>query len=85
LGSFFMETFTSQPRIGGRNWSSTSTAEPSRIRDKVTWTSARVRAGFVLVKFGAKDLEAAREWLGSMIRKEGSIAREFGEEALFCL
>lgn len=85
LGSYFMETFTSQPRIGGRNWSSTSTAEPSRIQDKVTWTSARVRAGFVLVKFGAKDLEAAREWLGSMIRKEGSIAREFGEEALFCL
>lgn len=85
LGSFFMETFTSQPRIGGRNWSSVSTAEPSRIQDKVTWTSARVRAGFVLVKFGAKDLEAAREWLGSMVRKEGSIAREFGEEALFCL
>lgn len=85
LGSFFMETFTSQPRIGGRNWSSTSTLEPSRMQDKVTWTSARVRAGFVLIKFGAKDLEAAREWLGSMIRKEGSIAREFGEEALFCL
>ncbi|EEA29011.1 hypothetical protein TMatcc_002629 [Talaromyces marneffei ATCC 18224] len=85
LGSFFMESFTSQPRLGGRNWSSTSTTEPSRAQDKVTWTSARVRAGFVLVKFGAKDLETAREWLGGMIRQEGSIAREFGEEALFCL
>lgn len=85
LGSMFMETFTSQPRIGGRNWSSTSSAEPSIIQDKVTWTAARVRAGFVLVKFGAKDLEAAREWLGGVIRKEGSIAQEFGEEALFCL
>ncbi|RAO70775.1 uncharacterized protein BHQ10_006787 [Talaromyces amestolkiae] len=85
LGSFFMETFTSQPRIGGRNWSSVTTAEPSSIQDKVTWTAARVRAGFVLVKFGAKDLEAAREWIGSVIREEGSIAREFGEEALFCI
>ncbi|EED12896.1 urease accessory protein UreD [Talaromyces stipitatus ATCC 10500] len=83
LRSYFMEGFTSLPRIGGRNWSSTSTtAELSNIQDKVTWTSARVRAGFVLVKFGAKDVEAAREWLGDMIRKEGSIAREFGEEAL---
>ena len=80
-----MESFTSQPRIGGRNWSSASTVEPSRNQDEVIWTSARVRAGFVLVKFGAKDLEAAREWLGGMLRKEGSIAREFGEEALFCV
>jgi urease accessory protein len=86
LGAFFMDAFTSQPRIGGRNWSSTSAAiEPSKNEDKVTWTAARVRAGFVLVKFGAVDLEAAREWLGNLIRKEGSIAREFGEEALFCL
>ncbi|OKL57579.1 hypothetical protein UA08_07013 [Talaromyces atroroseus] len=86
LGAFFMDTFSSQPRIGGRNWSSTSAAtEPSKNQDKVTWTAARVRAGFVLVKFGAMDLEAAREWLGNVIRKEGSIAREFGEEALFCL
>ncbi|KAL1969701.1 hypothetical protein VTN77DRAFT_8254 [Rasamsonia byssochlamydoides] len=87
LGSFFMETFASQPRIGGRNWSSSSSSTssvPSK-HDKVTWTAARVRAGFVLVKFGAKDFETAQSWLGQLIREEGSVVREFGEEALFCL
>jgi urease accessory protein len=87
LGSYFIETFASQPRIGGRNWSSspsTTSSVPSK-HDNVTWTAARVRAGFVLVKFGAKDFETAREWLGQFIREEGSVVREFGEEALFCL
>ena len=54
-------------------------------RSEVTWTAARVRAGFVLVKFGAKDFETAKDWLGGLLREEGSIIREFGEEALFCL
>lgn len=86
LGSFFIQTFASQPRIGGRNWSSStsSVAEP-KSTDDVLWTAARIRAGFVLVKFGAKDHETAREWLGGIIRGEGTITREFGEEALFCL
>jgi urease accessory protein len=85
LGSFFMTSFGSQPRIGGRNWSATKTAaEPSK-QSQVTWTAARIRADFVLVKFGAKDFEAARDWLGTIIREEGSIEREFGEEALLCL
>jgi urease accessory protein len=39
----------------------------------------------VLVKFGAKDFETAKDWLGGLLREEGSIIREFGEEALFCL
>ncbi|KAJ9221279.1 hypothetical protein DTO271D3_7643 [Paecilomyces variotii] len=89
LASFIMEAFTSQPRIGGRNWSSSATDDrPPETKVQqydVTWTAARVRAGFVLVKFGAKDFETARDWLGSIIREEGSIIREFGEEALFCL
>lgn len=87
LGSFFMEEFASQPRIGGRNWSSSSssTASVPSKHDKVTWTAARVRGGFVLVKFGAKDFETAQGWLGQLIRGEGSVIREFGEEALFCL
>ena len=87
LGSYFMELFASQPRIGGRNWSSPSSStlsNPSK-HDKVTWTAARVRADFVLVKFGAKDFETAQKWLGQLIRDEGSVVREFGEEALFCL
>ncbi|EGE05784.1 urease accessory protein UreD [Trichophyton equinum CBS 127.97] len=105
LADFFMEAFTSQPRIGGQNWSSSSTyypshtnehvnnnekydnhddtTEPAEMRHRnVTWTAARVRNGFVLVKFGAPDFENARDWLGHMLRAEGSIQREFGEEAL---
>lgn len=89
LGAFFMHQFTSQPRIGSRNWSASapsSAPEPSlSTKGDVTWTAARVRAGFVLVKFGAKDFETAKHWLGSMLREEGSVVREFGEEALFCL
>ncbi|KAH8696664.1 UreD urease accessory protein-domain-containing protein [Talaromyces proteolyticus] len=87
LGSFIMNMFTSQPRIGGRNWSSApaDASVASVKQSQVVWTAARVRAGFVLVKFGAKDFETAREWLGQLIREEGSIAREFGEEALICL
>lgn len=89
LGTYLMHQFTSQPRIGSRNWSSTapsSAPEPSlSTKGDVTWTAARVRAGFVLVKFGAKDFETAKLWLGGLLREEGTIAREFGEEALFCL
>ncbi|KAJ5497258.1 Urease accessory protein UreD [Penicillium fimorum] len=89
LGSFMLSQFQSQPRIGSRNWSDhapSSVSEPS-ISNKgdVTWTAARVRAGFVLVKFGAKDFETAKHWLGGLIREEGSVIREFGEEALCCL
>lgn len=89
LGSFLIEQFTSQPRIGSRNWSSSAPSsapeDSATARGDVTWTAARVRAGFVLVKFGAKDFETAKHWLGGLLREEGSIVREFGEEALFCL
>jgi urease accessory protein len=44
-----------------------------------------VRGGFVLVKFGAADFETAKDWLGGALREEGSVANEFGEEALSCL
>lgn len=89
LGAFLLHQFQSQPRIGSRNWSDhvpSSVPEPSLSHQgDVTWTAARVRAGFVLVKFGAKDFETAKHWLGGLIREEGSVIREFGEEALFCL
>ncbi|KAJ5457994.1 Urease accessory protein UreD [Penicillium sp. IBT 31633x] len=89
LGSFMLHQFQSQPRIGSRNWSdhaSSSVPEPSISQQgDVTWTAARVRAGFVLVKFGTKDFETAKHWLGGLLREEGSVVREFGEEALFCL
>lgn len=97
LASFFLEEFGRMPRIGGKTW--TSQAEispPSRSEEKrarrlaqektdgVLWTAASVR-GFVLVKFGATEVEGARRWLGHMIRNEGSIEREFGSQALLCL
>ena len=89
LGSFMLKQFQTQPRIGSRNWSDhapSSVPEPSiSHKGDVTWTAARVRAGFVLVKFGAKDFETAKHWLGGLIREEGSVIREFGEEALCCL
>lgn len=83
LASFFMQEFTSQPRIGGRNWSSEEpTTKAPRAHDGVLWTAARVRTDFVLIKFGAPDFESAKEWLGELIRREGSVEREFGPEAL---
>lgn len=92
LASFIIQRFTSQPRIGARNWSSTAlpskgaTESYSNISSSnVTWTAARVRAGFTLVKFGARDFETAKSWLSDLLRKEGSVVREFGEEALICL
>ncbi|KAK5938407.1 hypothetical protein PMZ80_009377 [Knufia obscura] len=48
------------------------------------WTAASVR-GFVLVKFGAKEVDGARRWLGGMLRREGSVEREFGRQATLCL
>ena len=92
LASFIMQRFTSQPRIGARNWSSSVPPSKSSTESyanasssNVTWTAAHVRAGFTLVKFGAKDFEAAKTWLGDLLREEGSVVREFGEEALICL
>lgn len=91
LSSFLMHRFTSQPRIGDRNWSSSATPaeslvdSPSGDSQNVTWSASRVRAGFVVVKFGAEDFETAKHWLGDLLREEGSVQREFGEEALFSL
>lgn len=88
LANFIMDRFTSQPRIGARNWSSSAPAAveaPPNFDSKVTFTAARVRAGFVLVKFGADHFETAKDWLGSILREEGTVIDEFGEEALCCL
>lgn len=52
--------------------------------DQLVWTAAQVR-GFVLVKFGSKEVEGSRRWLGGMLRREGSVEREMGHQALFCL
>lgn len=52
--------------------------------DKVFWAAANVR-GCVVVKFGAASVEAGRVWVSSMLVKEGSIAKHFGDQALMCV
>ncbi|KAM0345193.1 hypothetical protein ACHAPU_006829 [Fusarium lateritium] len=101
LGDFFLEEFAALPRIGARDFrspeavaqdnTSVSGTECWRIqrlkREKeggLLWSAANVR-GCVVVKFGAKTVEAGRDWIGSMIIREGGIASEFGDKALMCL
>ena len=48
------------------------------------WTAAQAR-GFVLVKFSAREVDGARRWLGQMLKKEGSVERAFGHQALLCV
>ena len=47
----------------------------------ITWTACEVR-GCTVVKIMAGEYEGARQWLGEMLRWEGSIAREFGAGGL---
>ncbi|OIW29704.1 putative nickel ion binding protein [Coniochaeta ligniaria NRRL 30616] len=48
------------------------------------WSAANVR-GCVVVKFGAPDVEAGRDWIGAMLMRQGSIAEIFGNQALMCV
>ncbi|KAK2936110.1 Urease accessory protein UreD [Fusarium oxysporum f. sp. vasinfectum] len=101
LGEFFQDEFAALPRIGARDFRSPEAMARSitdvsdferwrlqRLKEEkeggVLWSAANVR-GCVVVKFGAKTVEAGREWIGSMIIQEGSIASEFGDKALMCL
>jgi urease accessory protein len=52
--------------------------------DGILWSTAKVR-GCTVVKFGAHTVEGGRTWIGSMIRKEGSIQQIFGDDAVMCL
>jgi len=96
LSKYFIEEFEALPRIGSRNWGDSATPEltPKEKRrlnrqerervDGIVWSAANVR-GFVLVKFGSRDVEGSRNWLRDMIREEGSILEAFGERAVLCL
>ncbi|KAK0507687.1 hypothetical protein JMJ35_009576 [Cladonia borealis] len=95
LGWFFVEEFGALPRIGGRDWGGAGERvkeltdrerwRKERLRrekeDGVLWTACFVR-GCTVVKFAAEEVEGARQWLGSMLREEGSVGREFGEGGL---
>ena len=87
LMTWLLDRFKSQPRLGARDWSTTSinsTPQPCLHHD-ITWTAAHVRDNFVLMKFGARHAHGAKQWLGDLLREEGSIEMELGEEALQCL
>jgi urease accessory protein len=95
LGKFFMGEFEAMPRIGARNWddeteavdakaSARKSRETQEKKDELLWTAAQVR-GFVLIKFGAREVEGVKKWLAGMLRAEGSVERLFGERALMCL
>ncbi len=98
LAQFFLQEFKLLPRIGGRNWGpdgqvakELTKQEQWRERrlqkedkDGFVWTAARVR-GCAIVKFGAREVEGAKLWLGDMLKEEGSVGREFGEGGLMCV
>ncbi|KAI1138577.1 UreD-domain-containing protein [Hypoxylon sp. FL0543] len=51
---------------------------------QILWSAANVR-GCIVVKLGAATVEAARNWIGSMLFQEGSVEQHFGEQALMCV
>ncbi|KAM4056088.1 ureD urease accessory protein [Hirsutella rhossiliensis] len=101
LAKFFLAEFDALPRLGARDFRSKEAREEEaknmsnfehwrsrRIEDEasqgVLWSAARVR-GCVVVKFAAPTVEAGREWIGSMLVKEGTVDARFGHEALMCV
>ncbi|KIW21063.1 hypothetical protein PV08_01642 [Exophiala spinifera] len=86
LAEFLVKEFANQPRIGAKNWTQEPVAHAAQAQQTpgLLWTVARVR-GFVLVKFGAKDLDGARHWLGDLLKQEGTVEQLFGHQALMCL
>ncbi|KOS19648.1 putative urease accessory protein ureD [Escovopsis weberi] len=101
VGEFFMAEFATLPRLGSRDFRTKEAQEAEdknrseaelwrsrRIdmekRTGVLWSAAQVR-GCVVVKLAAPTVHAGREWIGSMLEREGSIAAFFGDRALMCV
>lgn len=94
LGDFVMKEFAAQPRIGAKAWDSerdnadvelaVGSRQAAEHDDGLLWTAANVR-GFVLVKFGSTEVDGARRWLGSLLRRQGTVETEFGHQSLLCL
>jgi len=94
LGQYFMAEFKALPQIGSRQWdvpealTAQQAERAERVeqekKDGLLWTAASLR-GFVVVKFGAKEVEGAKRWLKHMLKIEGTVEQEFGERALLCL
>ncbi|RYP48069.1 hypothetical protein DL768_005991 [Monosporascus sp. mg162] len=92
IGEFFLSEFKALPRIGARDFEEKSRVlsefESWRARRlkaekelKILWSAAHVR-GCTVVKFGAATVEAGRNWIGSMLLREGTCEESFGEQAL---
>ncbi|KAK1770515.1 putative urease accessory protein [Phialemonium atrogriseum] len=101
LGQFFLAEFAILPRIGARDFRSDGAksmedAAKSPLEEwrserikmekskNLLWSAANVR-GCVVVKFGAPEVETGRVWVGSMLAQEGSLATNFGKQALMCV
>lgn len=99
LGGFLVDHFARHPRLGAKNWAQNDHTTSAQVdtakkeaeakrqqeqEDGLVWTAAHTR-GFVLVKFGAKELDGARRWLGGLLKQEGTVERLFGHQALICL
>lgn len=83
--------FRSQERIKAEDSKSLPRKELWRIarlkqekEDNLLWSVAQAR-GCTVVKFGARTVEGGRVWLKEMIKEDGSIADEFGEDATMCI
>ncbi|KAI1390735.1 UreD-domain-containing protein [Hypoxylon trugodes] len=70
------------PKSRLEQWRSTRLGEERN--KQIIWSAANVR-GCIVVKLGAATVEAARNWIGSMLLQEGSIEQHFGEQALMCV
>lgn len=95
LGAFFVAEFAILPRIGRGDWAFDSERaavlegrdewRKGRLRgeksDGVVWTASLIR-GACVVKFAAREAEGARNWVGAMLREEGTVGRECGEGGL---
>jgi urease accessory protein UreH len=101
LGDFFVSEFAALPRLGARDFRNDEDrrADDDRLsllekwrtkriqmeKEKgLLWSAANVR-GCVVVKFGAPDVEAGREWIGAMLVRDGSVSATFGNQALMCV
>lgn len=101
LGDFFLREFDALPRLGARDFRTLEdqVKEDSAMPDLERWRSERMKMereggvlwsaahvrGCVVVKLGAKTVEAGREWVSAMLLKERTIPAHFGDESLMCL
>lgn len=83
-GYFAHQKSTSTPAPGSLPTTPRAKARKEEEIEGLLWTAAQVR-GFVLIKFGAAEVDGARRWLGGMLKREGSVEREFGHQATLCL